>query len=62
MSANSLQRFAWRARILPGTEMEYKQRHDERDKIIAQHDPQGQRQEQGQKERAVHDLLHGYVL
>lgn len=29
MSANALQRFAWRARILPGTEMEYKRRHDE---------------------------------
>lgn len=29
MSANALQRFAWRARIQPGTEAEYKKRHDE---------------------------------
>jgi len=29
MSANYQQRFAWRARILPGTETEYMKRHDE---------------------------------
>ncbi|MDD2457748.1 MAG: L-rhamnose mutarotase [Eubacteriales bacterium] len=29
MSGKSLQRFAWRARILPGTESEYQRRHDE---------------------------------
>ena len=29
MSESTIQKFAWRARIQPGTEQEYKRRHDE---------------------------------